>query len=237
LNDLEDRIIDLEPEHRHVWYLADGIYSMSGEPSPAGGLRAVLDRHPQLHAYVDDAHGMSWTGTHGCGSVLERERIHPRLVVVLSLAKAFAASGAAMVFPNADWAHLVRTCGSTMIFSGPLQPALLGAAIASAKVHLSDEIVIRQAALLERIELFNACCRMRGVKLASPSTTPIRFVRIGAEESAYVRAAHLMHGGFFANVATYPAVPKGQAGIRVAITVHQRLEDIRELVERLVIPC
>ena len=235
--ELESKVALLSGQFRHVWYLADGIYSMSGEPAPSSALRNLLDQHKQLHVYIDDAHGMSWAGIHGRGSVLANQPIHQRMVVVLSLAKAFAASGAVMVFPDAEWAHLVRTCGSTMIFSGPLQPALLGAAIASAKIHLSDEIAVRQAALSERIHHFNSLCAERGVSLASSSSTPIRFVRVGLEERAYQLASTLMHLGFFANVSTFPAVPKRQAGIRVALTVHQHLDDVRELVERLALPC
>src|SRR4051812_31419375 len=136
------------------------------------------------------------------------------MVVALSLAKAFSASGAAIVFPNDDWARMVRTCGSTMIFSGPLQPALLGAGIASARIHLSREIGVRQRALTKRIDLFNESCKELGVRLASSAPTPIRFVKVGLEERAYDLAASLMAEGYFTNVATYPAVPKGQAGIR-----------------------
>src|SRR5262249_39847078 len=122
-------------------------------------------------------------------------------------------------------------------FSGPLQPALLGAAIASAKIHLTDEIAQRQRALQKRIDLFNASCIAKGVTLSCPAATPIRFVRVGAEERAYVLATRLMNDGYFANVAPYPAVPRGGAGIRVAITVHQELDDLRGLVERLAVPC
>ena len=78
--------------------------------------------------------------------------------MVASLAKAFSAGGAVLVSPDVETARLVRTCGSTMIFSGPLQPALLGAAIASARVHLSHELGERQARLAERIHLFNTLC-------------------------------------------------------------------------------
>jgi 7-keto-8-aminopelargonate synthetase-like enzyme len=60
---------------------------------------------------------------------------------------------------------------------------------------------------------------------------------VGLEERAYQLASTLMHLGFFANVSTFPAVPKRQAGIRVALTVHQHLDDVRELVERLALPC
>ena len=97
-------------------------------------------------------------------------------MVVASLAKAFAAGGAVLVFPDAESARLVRTCGSTLIFSGPLQPALLGAGLASARVHLSAEIDERQAKLLERIRLFNRLAEERGLPLGSTAETPIRFV-------------------------------------------------------------
>ena len=233
MSKLSALIGDLAPKYRRVWYLADGVYSMGGDLCPTTELRDLLNQHEKLHLYIDDAHGMSWTGRHGRGWILDRELIHPRMVVALSLAKAFSASGAAIVFPNAEWAHLVRTCGSTMIFSGPLQPALLGAAIASAKIHLSDEIDDRQRALSERIDLFNSLCAKTGIRLGAMSRTPIRFVKVGPEDKTYLAAAELMKRGYFANVATFPAVPWRRAGLRIALTVHQRLDDIRGLVDQL----
>ena len=159
--------------------------------------------------------------------------MHPRTVVVLSLAKAFSASGAAMVFPDREMAKLVRTCGSTMIFSGPLQPALLGAAVASARVHLSDDLVDLQSRLGERIALFNSLAHEADLLLATPAATPIRFVRIGSEADAMDITERLMSEGFYANVAVFPAVSKGRAGIRVALTVHQTLDDVRDIVGAL----
>ena len=110
---------------------------MHGDLAPLAGCGSWLSRHERLSLYIDDAHGVSWAGTHGRGTVLGDGPLPPRTVMVASLAKAFSAGGAVLVFPDAETARLVRTCGSTLIFSGPLQPALLGAAIASARVHLS----------------------------------------------------------------------------------------------------
>jgi 7-keto-8-aminopelargonate synthetase-like enzyme len=230
---LEAKIIELKKRHRRIWYLADGIYSMNGAIAPIAEVREMLARHEELHVYFDDAHGMSWTGAHGRGTVLGDTDIHPRMVVALSLAKAFSAGGAVLVFPNPEWARLVRTCGSTMIFSGPLQPPLLGAAIASARIHLSEEIGERQERILERIELFNALCEERAIPLRSSAPTPIRFVTIGKESAALEVAARLMESGYYTNVATFPAVPAGQAGIRITLTTHQTLEDIEGLISRL----
>ena len=230
---LDEMVRALAARHRRVWYLADGIYSMHGDPAPLDGLHELVSRHEQLSLYIDDAHGVSWAGKHGRGTVLGDGPLPPRTVMIASLAKAFSAGGAVMVFPDAETARLVRTCGSTMIFSGPLQPALLGAAIASARVHLSSEIVQRQRRLIDRIRLFNELAAARGLPLGSAAETPIRFVRTGSNDATYGIAADLMRHGLFVNTAVFPAVSQGNGGLRVALTVHQTLDDVRELVDAI----
>jgi 7-keto-8-aminopelargonate synthetase-like enzyme len=230
---LEEKVGALSRRHPRVWYLADGIYSMHGDVAPVAALRSLSARHERLHLYLDDAHGVSWSGRHGRGHVLGDDPIPPRTVVVVSLAKAFAASGAALIFADAEWARLVRTCGSTMIFSGPLQPALLGAGIASARIHLSSEIDRRQQQLRQRIQLFNTLAAGRAIPIASPAATPIRFVTTGENQATYRMAADLMKAGFYTNTAVFPAVSQGRGGLRIALTVHQTLEDIHDLIDAI----
>jgi 7-keto-8-aminopelargonate synthetase-like enzyme len=120
-----------------------------------------------------------------------------------------------------------------MIFSGPLQPALLGAAIASARIHLSGEIHDRQQELRDRIRLFNDLAKARGIPLGSIDATPIRFVRTGAEGRTSHIAAALMGDGFYVNAAVFPAVSRGQGGLRIALTLHHTPNDIRSLVDAI----
>ena len=42
-----------------------------------------------------------------------------------------------------------------------------------------------------------------------------------------------MKEGFYTNTAVFPAVPAGRGGLRVALTVHQTLDDIRDLVDAI----
>ncbi len=223
----------LAAKHPRVWYLADGIYSMHGDPAPLAALRELVARHERLHLYVDDAHGVTWSGRRGRGTVMGHGTPPPRTVMVASLAKAFAAGGAVIVPPDTETARLIRSCGSTMIFSGPLQPALLGAAIASAGIHLSPEIHDRQRALMDRILRFNALAEARGLPLGSPAPTPIRFVRTGENDVTFRLAADLMRDGFYVNTAVFPAVSKGQGGLRIALTTHQTIEDVHGLVDAI----
>jgi len=228
---LEQLVVDLGRKHERVWYLADGIYSMHGDTAPVAVLHALVSRHRQLHLYVDDSHGLGWRGTHGRGQMLGTGPIPPRTVVALGFAKAFAAGGAAVVFSDDRWSRQVRLCGGPMIFSGPLQPALLGAAIASARVFLSKEIYQRQKRLLERVRLFNTLAKARHIPLASTGETPIRFITIGTNEATYGLGAALMDDGYLTNVAVFPAVSKGQGGLRVTLTLHQTHDDIRGLID------
>jgi 7-keto-8-aminopelargonate synthetase-like enzyme len=231
---LEDLVRTLGERHRRVWYLADGIYSMHGDAAPLAALHELVARHDKLSLYIDDAHGVTWTGRHGRGTVLGDAGLPPRTVMVASLAKGFGAGGAVVVLPDRQSADLIRRCGSTMIFSGPLQPALLGAAIASARVHLSPEIHERQRALMDRLRLFNGLAARHGLPLGSPALTPIRFIKIGDNDATYRTVARLMNDGFYVNSAVFPAVSRGAGGLRITLTTHQTLDDIRALIDAVV---
>ena len=230
---LDEQLTQLEQRHEKIWYLCDGIYSMHGDRAPLAELYALQERHSSLHLYVDDAHGMSWTGRNGAGTVLGFGPLRSRMIVALGLSKAFAAAGAAFVFSDEEQRRLVRSCGSTLIFSGPLQPGQIGAGIASARLHLSGELEQRQSLLSERIELFNELSLDSGLHLRDASESPVRFIEIGDEERALDRASALLDAGFFTNLSVFPAVPRRRAGIRVMLTTHHSAEDVRDLVQAL----
>jgi 7-keto-8-aminopelargonate synthetase-like enzyme len=219
--------------HAQIWYLADGVYSMHADIAPLGQLAALLQREDRLHLYIDDSHGVGWAGRHGRGPALDRLGSHERVVVAASLCKSFAAGGAAVVVPDAELKRRVRAVGGPMIFSGPVQPSMLGAALASARIHLSPELHDRQRALRERIELCTQLLAQHGIALASNDGTPICFVPVGRPELAREVARRLLDEGFFTNAATYPAVPIRQAGVRFMLTLHHRPSDIQHLVAAL----
>lgn len=233
LDRVEQRTRALSREHARVFYLCDGIYSMYGDRLDVAELYAVLDRNPALFAYVDDAHGVGWSGARGAGTVLGQREIHARMAVVLGLAKSFATAGGAIVLPSTELAERVQTRGRTLIFSGPIQPAQLGAGIASAKIHLSSELPPLQEQLLARIDTFDRETRREGIPVASATPTPIRFVPVGDEQTTIELGAALMARGHYVNVAYYPAVPRRRAGVRVVLNVHQSTEDLTRLVNDL----
>lgn len=227
MNALEQQIQILSHKHERIFYLCDGVYSMCGDLLDVDSVYRLLDLYTKLHVYVDDAHGTGWSGKNGAGTVLGNRHIHPRMVVVLGLAKSFGSAGSVIVAPNEDIATQIRLCGRTLIFSGPIQPAQLGANIASARIHLSDEITSLQNNLLERINVFN-----NGLpQFSSPS--PIKFVTIGKTDAATQAILKLMDDGFYTNIACYPAVARGKAGIRIVLNNNQTIDDVENLVKAI----
>ena len=59
---LENRINKLKDQYKKIWYFADGVYSMYGDIAPMKPLYELMETYEQFHVYIDDSHGMSWTG-------------------------------------------------------------------------------------------------------------------------------------------------------------------------------
>lgn len=228
---LEERIQQLSAKHEKIWYMADGVYSMYGDFLPLDSLYDLLDRYPRFHLYVDDAHGTGWAGKYGRGYVLSQKPHHDRLYLVAGLAKSFAACGGVLVFPNEEQKTMVRNCGGTFIFSGPIQPPMLGAIIASAKLHLSENLKVYQAELQKRIDYFVETCKTLKLPLIVESNSPIFFIGVGRPVVGYNMVTRIMNKGFFINLSVFPSVPYKNTGLRIPLTLNHTFEDIYDLLQ------
>jgi 7-keto-8-aminopelargonate synthetase-like enzyme len=233
ISDLEEQIASLSERHRHIWYVADGVYSMVGDTAPVAELDRLLQSHSNLYMYLDDAHGFGWKGTYGRGWVLSHMDWHPRLVLALSLAKSWGAGGAVLAFGDEQMAEHVLTVGGTLTFSGPLHPAELGAAVAVADIHLSDEHAERQAQFLRQIDLVGSSLAEARLPVAGFHQTPLWLVTVGSFARAVELCRQLKERGFYTNIAGFPAVPNNQSGIRLTNTLNHSEEQILSLVANL----
>ena len=230
---LEQKLQEVGPEVERVWYVCDGVYSMLGDFAPFAELSALLRRYPKLHLYVDDAHAMSWMGRHGRGAALTELTELDRVVVAVSLSKAFGATGGALAFPTAELRDRVRRCGGPLRFSGPIPPAALGSALASAELHLSPQFAGMQAELAEKVELARGGLAAAGVVLPVESATPILMIHYDSIPAAQAGVRGLRERGFFVCLSAFPAVPMNKPSMRMTISRHNSEADIRELVENL----
>lgn len=207
--------------------LSDSICSM-GKAVPVNFLFELATKY-EGYVYLDDAHGTSLYGTHGCGYVLNElnEIFHPRLILTPSLSKAFGSNMAALALPTKGDMDMVRRFDSAYLFSNPPGNALIEVAIVAANIHLSNEIRDLQRKLWDNIRLFDKNIKVKTIN--HNEKLPIRCIVINDENKAIACAIHLRKQGFFVNAAMYPTVALNKAIIRVALSAQHSSLDIRRL--------
>ena len=234
MDQLDAQLTEHRRNHRGlVWYIADGLYSMLGDFAPFAELKQLLDRHDNLRLYLDDAHAVSWLGRHGRGAALDHFASDERVVVALSLNKAFSAAGGALALPNRELVDRMRRCGGPMLFSGPIQPPMLGAALASARLHLSDELPHMQAQLAERLQVTVKAIARAKVALTTGTSSVIFQAQCDSPRATFAAAKALQARGFYSCICTFPAVPMSRPGIRFTISRHNEIDDIEAFIAAL----
>nr|AYM52918.1 8-amino-7-oxononanoate synthase [Sorangium cellulosum] len=232
---LEEKIQELSSRCQTIWYMADGVYSMYGDCAPVPELMKLSRRYPQLRLYFDDVHGMSWTGRNGCGYIMDQLGELPENVLLFgTLSKTFGASGAVLVCSDEKMHRRIKNFGGPLTFSAQLEPASVGAALASADIHLSPEIHDLQAALRDRIDHFNGLLAQTDLPLVVRNDSPVFFIGTGMPMVGYNFVNRLMDDGFYVNLGVYPAVAVKNTGVRITISRHNQREEMEGLVEAMV---
>ncbi|MET0385690.1 MAG: aminotransferase class I/II-fold pyridoxal phosphate-dependent enzyme [Polyangiales bacterium] len=233
MDQLDTQLSRLRDHRGLVWYVADGLYSMLGDFAAFEELKQLLDKYDNLRLYIDDAHATSWIGRHGRGLALEHFATDERVVVALSLNKAFSAAGGALAVPDRELANRIRRCGGPMMFSGPIQPPMLGAAVGSARLHVSPELARLQSELDARLDACVASIADRKLERTTTDRSPIFQVQCDSPRVA-LRVFDLMkQRGYFCCVCLFPAVPMNRPGLRFTITRHNHPDDIAPFLDAL----
>ncbi|RXG13128.1 aminotransferase class I/II-fold pyridoxal phosphate-dependent enzyme [Leeuwenhoekiella aestuarii] len=232
---LESLIQKLSSKVSKIWYMADGVYSMFGDYAPVKELIELSKKYPQLYLYFDDVHGMSWKGKNGRGYVMSQLETLPEHVLVFgTLSKSFGASGSVLVCSHKKFYNQIKNFGGPLTFSAQLEPSAVGAAIASANIHLSDEIYQLQEALKNRIDYFNQQLAEAHLPLIARNSSPVFYIGTGLPATGYYLVKRLMEKGIYVNLGLFPAVPAKNTGLRITLSNHNALDDIDYLVEQLV---
>jgi 7-keto-8-aminopelargonate synthetase-like enzyme len=171
------------------------------------------------------------------GAQTERSLEHfasdPRVVVALSLNKAFSAAGGALAVPSEALKLRIRRGGSTMLFSGPIQPPMLGAAVGSARLHLGEELPALQRELASKIVHAARALERCELVVGAPAESPIFQLHCDSSRMTQAIVNRMRALGYYCCAVTFPAVPANRPGIRFTVCRHNLLEDIDAFVAAL----
>lgn len=207
--------------------IVEGVYSMEGDICP---LPAFVDLKRRYGAFllVDEAHSLGVLGRTGRG-VDEQFGLAPDCVDIWtgSLSKAIASNGG-FVAGSRELVAYLQHAGATFIFSAALCPAAVGAARAALRVLGAEPDRIGR--LLRNARLLREGLRDLGYRTGE-SPTPIVPVFLSDDVAAYVLARRLLGLGVFVTAVVHPAVPRGEARLRLCATAAHSDADIQEALE------
>ncbi|SDL92732.1 8-amino-7-oxononanoate synthase family protein [Streptomyces wuyuanensis] len=226
-----DALEDLCRQHPQVAYIADGVYSTGGK-APVEELLRLQEKHG-LFLFFDEAHGISTVGERGRGAVLETMGgINDRTLIITSLNKGFGASGGA-IFLGRKGSPARRDValrnGGPLMWSQRINTAGLGAVLASAELHRSDELPLLQRRLQRNIDLFDSLLPTG----LSGDGLPIRFVDIGSEDATVRLAQALLERGYYASPIFFPVIARGKAGLRLMLRANMSAAEIEDFCRQL----
>lgn len=209
-NDL-DYLEQVCKQYPRVAYVADGAYSMGGV-TVLEGLRTLQEKYG-LFLYFDDSHALSVLGARGEGFVRARMELNPLTLIVASLAKAFGTSGGiAMLGDEKAFSFLQRNAGP-VVWSQNMEVPAIGASLASAALHRTEELGRLQGQLRRNLAQFDAAfpSELAGNGLA------IRTIVVGEEAKAVALSRRLYERGYYCSAVFFPIVARGEALVRIMV--------------------
>ncbi len=209
------RILESESgNYQRIVIVVESIYSMDGDEAPLNALVSIKKEFPNVMLYVDEAHAFGVRGKQGLGIAEELGIIQDIDILIGTLGKAAASSGAFVICNDVLKSFLINT-SRPLIFSTALPPVN-----AAWSMLMIEKIVGMQE---ERKRLADIS-RKFSERLEQISGTPtgsasqiIPFLT-GNAETALRIAATSQDGGFLALPIRRPTVPPGGERIRFSLS-------------------
>ncbi|MEX2413044.1 MAG: aminotransferase class I/II-fold pyridoxal phosphate-dependent enzyme, partial [Thermoleophilaceae bacterium] len=224
-----------------VLVVVDGVFSMEGDLPPLPDIVRLCREHG-ARLMVDEAHGVGVLGERGTGAC-ELYGVADEVDLRMgTFSKSLASCGGFVAGP-AEVIDFLRVQSRAFMFTAAAVPAAIGAALGALRIIRSDEGRELLAKVLENARYLHRGLSERGFEVVEPArlpdgsevVTPIVPVVVGDDWKAVLFWKALYDAGVYANVALYPAVPRGGALLRTSVmATHERehLDRALEIFER-----
>lgn len=213
--------------YKRMIILAESIYSMDGDASPIHELTGLRHRFPNTLLYIDEAHAIGAFGPKGLG-LCEQENLLPEVDILMgTLGKAVASSGAFVVC-NPTIRNYLANKARSLIFSTALPPICASWSLAMLeKLETMEE---RRRHLAQLSEHFR-----KGIEAitgtANPSVSAIVPFVTGDASKAVEMSNRLAKQGILAMPIRRPTVPPGGERIRFSLNASLSIQDADNILE------
>ena len=221
---LEKLLARMAGDYERVIVVVESVYSMDGDSPDLQAITELKQRYGNVMVYVDEAHAFGVCGPKGLGLCANPEIAGDVDIVVGTLGKAGASSGAFVITGKRIKEYAVN-CARSLIFSTAIPPICC-----SWTNFLLDKIIVMDD---ERQHLKNL-----GVRLAE-SLQPLTDVEItpshiqpfilGDSRRAVELSGALLEEGIKVLPIRTPTVPAGTERLRISLSAGMNVSDVDRL--------
>ncbi len=214
-------------ETERVVVAVESVYSMDGDKAPLRELVELRREYPEVLLYVDEAHAFGVHGERGLGLAEEMGVAGEIDILMATLGKAAASSGAFAITDGKTRDWLINTARS-FIFSTALPPAVVGWS------HLMTEKITHMQPERARLQAIGE--RFAAMLESATGKAPITRGHIqplltGSAERALRLSSRLREAGIDVLAIRRPTVPPG--GERLRFSLNAALdEDVFNILEK-----
>src|SRR3989339_1220853 len=208
--------------------VTDTVFSMDGDIAPLKDICALCERYDAL-LMVDEAHATGVFGKEGRGMVNALGLTQRVPLVMGTFSKALGSMGAFLACSTVMRDYIINKARG-FIFTTGLPPAVLAANIKA--LDLAAQADTQRLRLVAHSQQVREALQNQG-KAFGKSETQIIPVIIGNEKKVVDISTRLLAAGLFVPAIRYPAVKKGSARLRIALSSDHTDEHVAHLCEEL----
>lgn len=209
--------------------ITDGVFSMHGRLAPLPGLVELARRH-EARLMVDEAHSTGIIGPTGRG-LEEHYGLEGSIdVLVGTFSKVLGTSGG-YVCGSRELIYYLRFYANSGMFTASL-PAASCAGVAEAFRVLEEEPEHRER-LWGNVRTLVPALQAEGFAVSEPES-PIVTVFVGSSKLLWLFSRDLFDSGIKCGNVAFPAVPVGQAILRLTVNARHTREDLERAVDTFV---
>lgn len=216
-----------DSEGKKLLIIAESVYSMDGDHADIDALADIKRRYEDAILYIDEAHAVGVEGPSGLGLIKASASFDDVDIIVGTLGKALASSGAFAIV-DARMREFMVNRARSLIFSTAIPP--LTALWSKFTFWRALEMDKERLHLRKLGETLNGILRSAGSD-ARPSH--IQPLIVGSPQKAVVVSAALREDGFDVLPIRTPTVPPGTDRLRFSLSAAIGEEELKSLGEAI----
>ncbi|MDE5874577.1 MAG: 8-amino-7-oxononanoate synthase [Muribaculaceae bacterium] len=220
------RLLEKEaPCYERVIVVVESIYSMDGDEAPLAELVSLKREFPNVMLYLDEAHAFGVRGRMGLGMAEELSLISEFDLIIGTLGKAAASSGAFVVCSD-EVKNLLINLARPFIFSTALPP--VNAAWSQLMIEKLTAMKEQRQYLRELSEWFRKQLKEATGDVTVSTSQIIPYLTRNAERAIEI-AERLREHSIVALPIRRPTVPPGGERIRFSLSCAMKRDDLYNL--------